>query len=58
MFEYDICFCGNADKCPLKDTCKRAIARGPGIYTISNFYDTYKEGLGCDYYWEKKEVNE
>jgi len=23
MFEYDICLCGNPEKCPLKDICLR-----------------------------------
>jgi len=53
MFEYDICMCGNADKCPLSETCKRAAALPPGIYTYSLFY---KEGEKCEYYWENKEV--
>ena len=52
MFEYDICFCGNAASCPHKDQCKRAEKRGPGIYTMSLFY---QEGKECEYFWKKKE---
>ena len=51
MFEYDICLCGNADQCPHKDNCKRAEEHGPGIYTVSLFYQEDKE---CEYFWEKK----
>lgn len=51
MFEYDICLCGNADKCPMKDTCLRAIKPPPGIYTISLFYNKDKE---CENYIERK----
>ena len=47
MFEYDICMCGNASSCPHKETCKRAQNHGPGIYTVSLFYEKNKE---CEYY--------
>ncbi len=57
MFEYDICMCGDADKCPLSETCKRAEKVGPGIYTVSAFYEFYEEGVGCQYYWKKEEVD-
>ena len=50
MFEYDFCFCGNADQCPLKDNCKRAMSV-PGIHTYSLFYEKDKE---CEYYYPKK----
>ena len=51
MFEYDICLCGNASSCALKDKCKRAEKHGPGIYTVSLFYE---EGKECEYFLEKK----
>ena len=51
MFEYDITFCGNKEKCPNAGTCWRAAALPPGIYTYSLFY---KEGEKCEYYWETK----
>ena len=50
-YDDDICFCGNADLCPHKDQCKRAERRGPGIYTMSLFYE---EGKECEYFWEKE----
>lgn len=52
MFEYDICLCGNAEECPHKETCQRAMKHGPGIYTVSNFYE---EKDTCDYYYPIKE---
>ncbi len=56
MFEYDICLCGNSEKCPNKDICKRARKHGPGIYTISNFYD--ERNIECDYFiFTNKEVD-
>lgn len=59
MFEDDICLCGDANKCPLKDTCKRAERRKtPGIYTVPNFFQFYKEGYGCEYYWGIKEADD
>lgn len=54
MFEYDITFCGNKEKCPNAGTCWRAADLPPGIYTYSLFY---KEGEKCEYYWENKEVD-
>lgn len=55
MFEYDICVCGNADLCPHKNECKRAV-KPVGIYTASLFYE---EGKECEYFWEKenKKIN-
>lgn len=50
MFEYDICVCGNADLCPRKNECKRAV-KPVGIYTASLFYE---EGKECEYFWEKR----
>ena len=55
MLDIDICLCGNKDKCPKKNTCRRAQNFGPGIYTISYFY---KEGKDCKYYWKIKENKE
>ena len=48
MFEYDICFCGNKEECPLKMTCRRAQSHGIGIHTYSNFYN--EEDEKCEYY--------
>ena len=53
MFENDICLCGNKENCPLKDTCRRAQEHGPGIYTMSLFYDPNKKE--CEYYWKIKD---
>ena len=48
MFEYDLCRCGNANKCPSKDECERARVDLPaGIYTYSDFYNENRE---CEYY--------
>ena len=55
MLEYDICFCGNAEKCLLKDSCKRAEKHGPGIYTVSNFYD--EKQTHCEFFWAKERKN-
>lgn len=50
FFDYDYCFCGNADKCPKKNKCKRAITTKPaGIYTYALFY---KENEECEEFWE------
>ena len=51
MFEYDICVCGNADLCPRKNECKRAV-KPIGIYTAALFYE---EGKECEYFWKKRE---
>ena len=51
MFEYDYCFCGNYEKCPKKDECRRAISV-PGIHTYSAFY---VEGEECKEFWQKQE---
>ena len=53
MFDYDICLCGNMDQCPYKDDCLRAEKPGPGIYTMSLFYQKDKE---CEYYISKRKV--
>lgn len=55
MFDYDYCFCGNADKCSKKDTCKRAL-RISGIHSYSNFY--FKNEEYKYYYPIKKEEQE
>lgn len=56
MFEYDICYCGNNENCPLKDDCVRAQSRPAGIYTISLFYQADKNY--CEYFYPiKKEDN-
>jgi len=52
MFEYDICLCGNKENCPKKETCERAVNPGPGIYTLSLFYQENKE---CEYYLSLKQ---
>lgn len=49
MFDYDICLCGNADKCPNKDLCRRGQKHGPGIYTMALFYD--EKNKQCDYFF-------
>ena len=51
MFEFDICLCGNKEKCPKKDTCLRAINPGPGIYTMSLFF---VNGTDCENYIDKR----
>ena len=38
MFEYDICLC-NSINCPHKEECERGRSHGPGIYTVSEFYN-------------------
>lgn len=49
MFEFDICLCGNNEDCPYRRECLRATKKiGPGIYTISNFYDREKDE--CEYF--------
>lgn len=58
MFEYDICICGNADLCPHKSECERAIDPGPGIFTMGLFYEENEE---CKYFIQKEsntEINE
>jgi hypothetical protein len=56
MFEYDICLCGNGDKCPSKDTCRRYVyaqKKGMGIFTMALLYTGEEK---CeDYYPLKKE---
>jgi len=49
MFEYDICLCGNPEKCPLKDICLRNQHR-VGINTYSLFY---AENQNCEYFIAK-----
>lgn len=51
MFEFDICLCGNNEKCPDKDKCLRAIKR-TGICTVSDFY-SIREKYKCKYFIEK-----
>ena len=51
LFEYDYCFCGNADNCPKKDTCRRAL-KVRGIHSYSEFYVKDED---CKYYWEIEE---
>lgn len=51
MFEDDICRCWNSDLCPRKDQCERAKRGGPGIYTVSSFYEEDKE---CEYFMERR----
>lgn len=51
MFEFDICLCGNNEKCPDKDKCLRAIKR-TGINTVSDFY-SIREKEKCKYFIEK-----
>lgn len=46
MIDYDISFCGNANDCPSKDFCRRAISK-PGIHTYCNFY---KENEECEFF--------
>lgn len=52
MFDDDICMCGNAAQCPLKDQCRRAESK-PGIHTYALFYEEDEE---CEYFWKKYEV--
>ena len=55
MFDWDISYCGNSDKCPLKDECRRGKVPGPGIYSYCLFYE---EGKECkDFYPKKEEVD-
>lgn len=56
MFEDDICRCGNPDLCPRKNECKRAEKPGPGVYTMSYFYQY--DGKECKYFWKKVDKNE
>ena len=50
FFDYDYCFCGNANECPKKDTCRRGL-HVPGIHSYAEFY---KENEECKYYWKKE----
>jgi hypothetical protein len=51
FFDDDICLCGNSDSCPYKNECLRAERRGPGIFTVSLFYQEDKE---CEYFIKKR----
>lgn len=57
MFEDNISRCGDSDRCPYKDSCRRATPRPVGIYTISYFYkDCFDlKNEYCEFYIEKKE---
>ena len=48
-YDDDICFCGNKEHCPKKDSCLRA-KDVIGIHTYSLFY---KKDEGCRYYLPK-----
>ena len=48
----DITFCGNANSCPLKETCCRAQNPGMGVHSYSLFYNGYDK---CKYYLPIKE---
>lgn len=50
-YDDDICFCGNKERCPKKDSCLRA-KDVTGIHTYSLFY---KKDEGCRYYLPKKD---
>ena len=51
MFEYDICLCGNNEKCPQKDKCARVVNKS-GIYTVSLLYNPNVEK--CEYFIDKE----
>lgn len=57
MFEFDVCLCGNGEKCPRRDTCLRYVARKyvKGINTYALFYN--ENGECEDYYPVNKEVD-
>ena len=53
-YDDDICFCGNKEKCPKKDSCERA-KNVTGIHTYSLFY---RKGEECEHYLPKEKVND
>ena len=53
FFDDDICFCGNADDCPLKEKCKRARKAGAGIHTYSLFYNANDDK--CEFFYPERE---
>ena len=55
MFEFDICLCGNNENCPDRENCLRAMKRGAGIFTISDFYSAREEGKDCPYFFKRED---
>lgn len=52
FIDEDICMCGNAAECPLKEDCRRYRPKKPGIYTMSLFYE---EGKECEHFLERRD---